>query len=145
MAIPATETCFSLTPTPPATNDAAGYIAIPDWAVFAETDAIGDQTDTREVTTKTDLCSGTKRKSAGAIDYGSIELTLAYSPTDAAQLAADAQFLANTVVYGRKILSNGNKRFYEMIVSSRTEAQVDGDEVIRSYVFDISNKIEDNT
>ena len=71
--------------------------------------------------------------------------TLAYDPLDEAAVIADAQFEDNAVIYGKRTLDNGDLRFYDMRISSQTESFVFGDEVARTYTFEVDAKYVDNS
>ena len=143
--INATSTCFSITDTAPATLDLAGFQAVPapDWDVYSLFRAVSDQIQTRAVTEKTDMCTGLIDSTTGAINFGSMQVTLAYDPLDAAQATSTAQWTANSVVYLREIDDAGNTFWYKAIITTVTRGRVEGDEVTKIFDFKLDLVIFD--
>lgn len=137
---PSVGTCMAFSAAAPATLNAAGFAAL-TWTGAAELREIGELGGEREVSTNTNLCSGVKEKSLGAIDNGDQEITLAFDIDEPGQVVLTNAFKANTVISCRETLTSGDVFYYQAMVSKSKVSVVDGDEIKWMGSFAITGQL----
>jgi hypothetical protein len=138
-------TVVSVDDTAPATYDAAGFGAL-TWAACGELSELPAFGSEAAVVTHTPLATGIVAKRRGSVNYGSVTLTMAVSPTDAGQAIleakADAAAGSDAVISVKVELVDGAIQYFTAQVMSYRVNVANADAMtMAEVVLEIDNSI----
>jgi hypothetical protein len=115
-------TTLAISAAAPATEDAAGYNAL-TWTLIGEITDLGEFGPTANLITHNPIADKITRKLKGAVNYGSMNLTMARDTTDAGQVLLRAAQAANNAYSFRVTFQNGAKSYFKgLVLSTSTQA-----------------------